>query len=59
MSQKSTRTDSRRSGRAAIDSRTNPQVMTTVSANQATSATCLGTNVKGTMTAANAGRYLY
>ena len=53
MSQKSTRADTRRSGRAAIDRRTNPQVMTMVSANQATSAACLGAHVKGTMTAAN------
>ena len=42
MSQTSACADRRRSGRAASDRRTNAQVMATVSANHATSATCLG-----------------
>ena len=42
MSQTSTCDDSRRSGRANSDSRTNATAMAAVSANQTTSADCLG-----------------
>ena len=59
VSQTSTFDDSRRSGRAKSDNRTNAEAMAAVSANQTTSATSLDTQVKGTMSSANAGRYLY
>src|SRR5687767_15997097 len=58
-SQKSTRTEILRSGRAAIESRTSPHAINTVSVNQVTSAARLGTSVNGTITAANVGKYLY
>ena len=51
--------DSRRSGRAKSDNRTNAKAMAAVSVNQATSATSFDTHVKGTMSCANAGKYLY
>ena len=54
----SARSDRRRSGRAASDTRTNAQVMATVSANHVTSPTSLDIHVNGTMSGANAGRYL-
>jgi hypothetical protein len=59
VSQKSTRSGSRRSGKAAIDRRKSAQVIATVSVNHANSAISLETQVKGTMARANAGKYLY
>ena len=59
VSQTSTWADSRRSGRAISDNRTNAKAMAAVSVNHVTSATCLGIHMKGTISCANAGRYLY
>ena len=48
--------ESRRSGRANSDSRTNTTAIAQVSVNQVTCANSLGTHVKGTIAAANAGK---
>ena len=59
MSHISTRDESRRSGSAKCDNRTNANAMAQVSVNQVTCANSLDTHVKGTMATANAGKYLY